>query len=72
MKKIEKAWENGVKIIFTTQLPQQVADGNGSDSDIIAIVNRMLVSERSKGCAVFIKIQMMKLSVIFLRQQNLM
>lgn len=55
MKKIEKAWENGVKIIFTTQLPQQVADGNGSDSDIIAIVNRMLVSERSKGCAVFIK-----------------
>lgn len=55
MKKIEKAWENGVKIIFTTQLPQQVADGNGSDDDITAIVHRMLVSEKSKGRAVFIK-----------------
>lgn len=55
MKKIEKAWENGVKVIFTTQLPQQVADGDGTDDDIIAIVNRMLVSERNKGYAVFVK-----------------
>lgn len=55
MKKIEKAWENGVKVIFTTQLPQQVADGDGTDDDITAIVNRMLVSERNKGYAVFVK-----------------
>lgn len=55
MKKIEKAWENGVKIIFTTQLPQQTADMSGEDDDIASIVNRMLVTEKDKGNAVFVE-----------------
>lgn len=55
MKKIEKAWENGVRIIFTTQLPQQTADMNGSDDDIASIVDRMLFTEKDKGNAVFVE-----------------
>ncbi len=55
MKKIEAAWEKGVKIIFTTQLPQQSADMEGSDEDILAIVDRMLIEENDKGNAMFIE-----------------
>lgn len=55
MKKIEKAWENGVTVIFTTQLPSQTTDIKGEDSNIKEIVNRMLVSHKEKGKAFFVE-----------------
>lgn len=55
MKKIEQAWENGVSVIFTTQLPCHTADMQSSDDEITSIVDRMLVSEKEKGHAIFVE-----------------
>ena len=47
LRKIEEAWEQGVKVIFTTQCPQQAADG--ADEAVQAIVDRMLGAEENKA-----------------------
>lgn len=49
MRKIEEAWKQGVKVIFTTQYPQQSADGCEGDEEIESIVARMLSSEENKA-----------------------
>ena len=49
LKKIEAAWEQGVKVVFTTQCPQQAADGEAGDEEVKNIVSRMLASEENKA-----------------------
>ena len=49
MKKIEEAWEQGVKVVFTTQCPQQAADAEGVDEEVQGIVARMLASTENKA-----------------------
>ena len=49
MRKIEEAWQHGVKVIFTTQYPQLAADGEAGDEEIQSITSRMLASEENKA-----------------------
>ena len=49
MRKIEEAWQQGVKVIFTTQCPQLAADGEAGDEEIQSITSRMLASEENKA-----------------------
>ena len=49
MRKIEEAWQQGVKVIFTTQYPQLAADGEAGDEEIQSITSRMLASEENKA-----------------------
>lgn len=49
LHKIEQAWNEGVKVVFTTQYPQQAADGEEGDDEVKAIVNRMLESAVNKA-----------------------
>ena len=49
MRKIEEAWEQGVKVIFTTQRPQQAADGEEGNEEIQSIVSRMLDATENKA-----------------------
>ncbi len=49
MRKIEEAWEQGVKVIFTTQCPQQAADGAEADAEVQRIVARMLEAKENKA-----------------------
>jgi len=49
LKKIEAAWEQGVKVVFTTQYPQLAADGEAGDEEVKSIVGRMLASEENKA-----------------------
>ena len=42
MRTVEAAWQQGVKVIFTTQCPCQSADGPEGDAEVQAIVARML------------------------------
>ncbi len=42
LKKIEEAWEQGVHVVFTTQLPQHAADVPDGDDEVKAIVARMM------------------------------
>lgn len=48
MRKIEEAWQQGVKVVFTTQCPQESADVEGTD-EVQAIVSRMLASDQNKA-----------------------
>ena len=52
MKKIADAWEQGVRVIFTTQYPQLAADGDEGNSEVQNIVARMLGAE--ENAAVFL------------------
>ena len=52
MAKIHEAWEQGVRVIFTTQMPSKCADLDGSDDAIKATVEQMLHSESNP--AVFV------------------
>lgn len=45
MARIHEAWEQGVRVIFTTTTPHKCADLDGSDGAICATVERMLHSE---------------------------
>ena len=49
LKKIAAAWEQGVKVVFTTQYPQLAADGEAGDEEVKSIVGRMLASEENKA-----------------------
>ena len=49
LRKIEEAWKQGVKVIFTTQYPQQAADGTAGDQEVKDIVARMLASEENRA-----------------------
>ena len=49
MRKIEEAWEQGVKVVFTTQRPQQAADGAEGDAEVQSIVSRMLDATENKA-----------------------
>ena len=49
LRKIEQAWEQGVKVVFTTQCPQQAADAEGMDEEVQGIVARMLASTENKA-----------------------
>jgi len=49
IRKIEEAWQQGVKVIFTTQCPQLAADGESGDEEIQSIVARMLASEENEA-----------------------
>ena len=49
LRKIEEAWAQGVKVVFTTQCPEQAADETGGDEEVKAIVARMLASEENKA-----------------------
>ena len=49
LRKIEEAWQQGVKVIFTTQCPQLAADGDDGDEEVQSIVSRMLDSEENKA-----------------------
>lgn len=43
--KIQEAWQQGVRVVFTTQLPQQAADDPDGDAEVQAIVQRMLTAD---------------------------
>ncbi len=49
MRKIKEAWEQGVKVIFTTQRPQQAADGAEGDAEVQSIVASMLDATENKA-----------------------
>ena len=49
MRKIKEAWEQGVKVIFTTQRPQQATDGAEGDAEVQSIVARMLDATENKA-----------------------
>lgn len=50
LHKIEEAWQKGVRVIFTTQCPQQAADKDGTDKEVQNIVDRMLNASENKAC----------------------
>lgn len=54
MQQIQKAWEDGVKIIFTTQTPSQSADYSVANSAVTEIVEHMLTSSDSRRSALFV------------------
>ncbi|MBO7118766.1 MAG: hypothetical protein J6W03_00410 [Bacteroidaceae bacterium] len=49
LRKIEEAWQQGVKVVFTTQYPQQAADEAGADEEVQSIVARMLNATENKA-----------------------
>jgi len=49
LQKIEQAWQEGVRVVFTTQLPEQAADGAEYDEAVKAIVDRMLNADANKA-----------------------
>ncbi len=49
LKKIEEAWQQGVKVVFTTQCPQQAADREDADQEVQDIVRRMLDATENKA-----------------------
>lgn len=49
MRKIEEAWKQGVKVVFTTQYPQQSSDGSDGDEEVKGIVARMLGSAENRA-----------------------
>ena len=49
LRKIEEAWEQGVKVVFTTQYPQQASDEASGDEEVQAIVSRMLNAKENKA-----------------------
>ncbi len=49
MRKIKEAWEQGVKVIFTTQRPQQAADGAEGNAEVQSIVASMLDATQNKA-----------------------
>lgn len=54
MKKVLKAWENGVRIIFTTQTPCLSADFGVGNDVIVNMVSNMLDCSDSRRSAVFV------------------
>ena len=54
LRKIEKAWEQGALVIFTTQTPSLTADGNATNEEIQSIVSRMLHSGEGSGKAILL------------------
>ena len=53
MKQVEKAWEDGVTVIFTTQKPSQSASLDADDATIQAIVERMFTESEGRK-AIFV------------------
>lgn len=49
LRKIEQAWQQGAKVVFTTQCPELAADVEGGDAEVKAIVARMLGAEENKA-----------------------
>ena len=49
LRKIEEAWQQGVKVVFTTQCPQQAADRENADQEVQDIVRRMLDASDNKA-----------------------
>ena len=49
MRKIKEAWEQGVKVIFTTQRPQYAADGVEGNAEVQSIVASMLDATENKA-----------------------
>lgn len=49
LQKIEEAWRQGVKVVFTTQCPQLATDGSEADEKVQAIVARMLESTENQA-----------------------
>ncbi len=49
MRKIKEAWEQGVKVIFTTQRPQYAADGAEGNAEVQSIVAHMLEATENKA-----------------------
>lgn len=49
LRKIEEAWQQGVRVVFTTQYPRQAADGEEGDEEVQAIVARMLSASENKA-----------------------
>ena len=49
MRKIKEAWEQGVKVIFTTQRPQYAADGTEGNAEVQSIVAHMLEATENKA-----------------------
>ena len=49
LKKIEEAWQQGVKVVFTTQYPQLAADSEDADQEVQEIVTRMLNATENKA-----------------------
>lgn len=54
MKKVEQAWKAGVNVIFTTQVPTQLADLYVVDDSITSIVECMLNGENGRK-AIFVE-----------------
>ena len=54
LRQIEKAWEQGATVIFTTQTPSQSADFKATNEEIQAIVSRMLENKDGKGKALLV------------------
>ena len=48
LRKVEKACKAGVKVIFTTQLPCECADGKTADKEVERTVARMLASGHAR------------------------
>lgn len=55
LKKIEQAWESGVGVVFTTQVPRYCADAEGRDAEVKAIVERMLSRGGQHAPAIFVE-----------------
>ena len=49
LRKIEEAWKQGVRVVFTTQCPQQAADGSSADEEVKSIVERMLNASENRA-----------------------
>jgi len=45
LRKIEEAWKQGMRVVFTTQLPQQAADTPDGNDEVKDIIARMQASE---------------------------
>ena len=52
---IERAWENGVAIVFTTQLPSESADLDGNDAEVRETVKKILAGCQDGRYAAFVE-----------------
>ena len=56
LKIIERAWENGVAVIFTTQLPRESADIDGDNAEVCSTIEKILAGSHEGRYAAFVEI----------------
>ena len=55
LKIIERAWENGVAVIFTTQLPRESADIDGDNAEVCSTIEKILAGSHEGRYAAFVE-----------------